>query len=177
MLFLEWKCFDFDLNFTEVYSQESNQQYSSIGSDNGMAPTRRQAIIGTNDDYFTDAYMRHSASMRWKVALNSLKRVQNAHWDLDDVANILLMGTNLCLFMKGNVLFWFQFQNLFQSLFLVAQFTITWHLFSCGLVPALCQVTTRNNVHRGHWHYVDVPGLSELMQHYCKSLCWWRLRS
>ena len=28
----------------------SNQQYSSIGSDNGLAPARRQAIIWTNDD-------------------------------------------------------------------------------------------------------------------------------
>ena len=27
----------------------SNQQYSSNGSDNGLAPTRRQAIIWTND--------------------------------------------------------------------------------------------------------------------------------
>ena len=26
-------------------------QYSSIGSDNGLAPTRRQAFIWTNDDY------------------------------------------------------------------------------------------------------------------------------
>ena len=37
--------------------------YSIIGLDNGLAPTRRQAIILTNDDYFTDAYMRQSASM------------------------------------------------------------------------------------------------------------------
>ena len=41
----------------------SNQQYSSIGSDNGLAPSRRQAIIWNNDDLFTDAYMRHLASM------------------------------------------------------------------------------------------------------------------
>ena len=34
---------------TEVYSYGSNEQYSSIGSDNGLAPTRRQAIIWTND--------------------------------------------------------------------------------------------------------------------------------
>ena len=34
-----------------------------IGSDNGLAPTRRQAIIWTNDGKLTDAYMRHSASM------------------------------------------------------------------------------------------------------------------
>ena len=31
-----------------------------IGLDNGLAPTRRQAIILTNDGYFTEAYMRHS---------------------------------------------------------------------------------------------------------------------
>ena len=36
---------------------------NSIGSENGLAPTRRQAIIWTNDGYITDAYMRHSASM------------------------------------------------------------------------------------------------------------------
>ena len=33
------------------------------GSDNGLAPARRQAIIWSNDGKFTDAYMRHSASM------------------------------------------------------------------------------------------------------------------
>ena len=32
---------------------------------NGLAPVRRQAIIWTNDGQFTDAYMRHSASMSW----------------------------------------------------------------------------------------------------------------
>ena len=37
-------------------------KYSSIGSDNGLAPSRRQASIWTNDGQFTDAYMRHSAS-------------------------------------------------------------------------------------------------------------------
>ena len=36
---------------------------SSIGSDSGLAPTRRQAVIWTNDDNFTDAKMRHLASM------------------------------------------------------------------------------------------------------------------
>ena len=32
-------------------------QYSNIDEDNGLAPTRRQAIIWTNDDQFTDAYI------------------------------------------------------------------------------------------------------------------------
>ena len=34
-----------------------------MGSDNGLVPTRRQAIVWTNDDYIIDAYVRHSASM------------------------------------------------------------------------------------------------------------------
>ena len=41
----------------------NSKQYSSIGSDHGLEPTRRQAIIWTNDDKITDTYMRHSASM------------------------------------------------------------------------------------------------------------------
>ena len=36
---------------------------SSIGSDNGLAPARRQTIIWTNDGVITEAYMRHPASM------------------------------------------------------------------------------------------------------------------
>ena len=40
---------NFDKDFMEVCFQQYNQQYSSIGSDNGLAPVRRQAIIGTND--------------------------------------------------------------------------------------------------------------------------------
>ena len=36
----------------------------SIGSDNGLPSTRRQAIIWANDGKFTDAYICHSASMR-----------------------------------------------------------------------------------------------------------------
>ena len=49
MHFLEWKCINFYYNFTQVCSQWSNEQYSSTGSDNGFAPSRRQAIIWTND--------------------------------------------------------------------------------------------------------------------------------
>ena len=36
---------------------------SSIGSDNGLVPTRRQAIIRTNGGNITHAYLRHSAPM------------------------------------------------------------------------------------------------------------------
>ena len=63
MDFLEWKCVDFDYDFTEVCSNGTNLQYTSIGLDNGLAPARRQAIIWTNGGKFSDAYMRHPASM------------------------------------------------------------------------------------------------------------------
>ena len=49
MHFLEWKCWNFDYDFNEVCSYGSNKQYSSNGSDNGLAPARRQGIIWTND--------------------------------------------------------------------------------------------------------------------------------
>ena len=50
MHFHEWKFLYFELNFTQVCSQGSNSQYPSIGSDNGLAPIRRRAIIWTNVD-------------------------------------------------------------------------------------------------------------------------------
>ena len=59
-----------DYDITEVFfSQESSQQYSSIGSDKDLALGTRQAIIWTNDVKFTDICMRHSASMSSPSAL------------------------------------------------------------------------------------------------------------
>ena len=57
------KCININWNFLDVSSYGSNEQYSSKGSDNGLGPTRWQAIIWTNDGYITDAYMHHLASM------------------------------------------------------------------------------------------------------------------
>ena len=48
MHFHEWKLLYFDSNFTAVCSQGSTQQLVSIGSGNGLAPNRRQAITWTN---------------------------------------------------------------------------------------------------------------------------------
>ena len=63
MYFLECKCwiaFTISLKFVP---KVSNQQYSSIGLDNGLAPTRCKVIIWTKDSWFTEAYLRHSVSM------------------------------------------------------------------------------------------------------------------
>ena len=59
--FLEWKHLNSKLNFIEIYSLGSNWQYVSIGSDNGVAPPRRQAITLPEPmlTQFTDAYMPH----------------------------------------------------------------------------------------------------------------------
>ena len=57
ILLMKW--YNFDSNFTEICSQESNWQWGSTGSGNGLAPYRRQAITCTNADQFTDAHMRH----------------------------------------------------------------------------------------------------------------------
>ena len=46
--FLEWKYLNFKQNFIEIYSLDSIWQYVSIGSGDGLAPFRRQAIIWTN---------------------------------------------------------------------------------------------------------------------------------
>ena len=50
MHFYEWKDLYFDTKFTEVCYYGSRWQYISIGSGNGLASNRRQAIIWTNDD-------------------------------------------------------------------------------------------------------------------------------
>ena len=50
MHFFEWKWFNFDSNFSEIFSKESNWQYAGTGSGNGLAPNRRQAITWTNAD-------------------------------------------------------------------------------------------------------------------------------
>ena len=48
MHFHEWKILPFDSNFSDVCSRGLNWQQVSVGSGNGLAPNRRQVIIGTN---------------------------------------------------------------------------------------------------------------------------------
>ena len=63
---LSWmKMYEFRLRF-HFCSWGSNQQYSSIGSGNGLAPVRRQAIAWTNNGL---VYWRIYASL----GLNELK--------------------------------------------------------------------------------------------------------
>ena len=55
-----WKLSNFKWIFIETCSSGSNWKYGSIGSDNGLAPYRRQAIIRTNGGIF---YWRIYASL------------------------------------------------------------------------------------------------------------------
>ena len=49
MHLFKWKLLNFEWYFIEMCSLGSTWQYIIIGSDNGLAPNRRQAIIWTND--------------------------------------------------------------------------------------------------------------------------------
>ena len=57
------KMLEFRLKFHWSLFLGSNQPYSSIGSDNGLVSGRWQAIVWTNDGYFTNVYVHHLASM------------------------------------------------------------------------------------------------------------------
>ena len=46
--FHEWKLLNFKWNFIEICSLGSNWQQTTIGTENGLSPNRRQAIIWSN---------------------------------------------------------------------------------------------------------------------------------
>ena len=62
----------FDFKISEV-SQRSNLQYPSTASDNGLAPTRRQPIIWTNE---TAVWWRIYVSL----GLNDLREFSCQQW-------------------------------------------------------------------------------------------------
>ena len=43
--FTEWICMNFAQDFTDICSLGLNERYSNTGSDNGLSPSRHQAII------------------------------------------------------------------------------------------------------------------------------------
>ena len=49
-IYLQWKCLNFNYNFTEVHSQWSNWLQVSTGSGNGLAPNRRETLTRINAD-------------------------------------------------------------------------------------------------------------------------------
>ena len=55
--------YEFQLKFHWNLFLRVRLKNSSIGSDNGLAPARQEAIVWTSAGYLTDAYMHHSASM------------------------------------------------------------------------------------------------------------------
>ena len=60
--FLEWSCVNFDYDFTKFVPKGPINNIPSLVQT--MAPSRRQAIIWTNDGYIIDAVMR------WKRLLS-----------------------------------------------------------------------------------------------------------
>ena len=78
--------------------QWSYWQYNSIGSDNGLAPHRRQANIWGN------AWMRHSASMsQWLI--NSSSPGQNGCHLADDIFKRILLNEKVLILIKNSLKF------------------------------------------------------------------------
>ena len=69
------KNMNFDYDFIDFVPNGPLNNMPALDSDNGLAPTRRQAITWTNGK-FKDAYMRHPASMSKLISIqNVMKRV------------------------------------------------------------------------------------------------------
>ena len=79
MQFLEWKWQNSESDFTEICRQESNWQLASLGSGNGLAPNRRQAITWTN-----------AGPVQWRIYA-ALGGDDLTHWGWDKMAAILHM--------------------------------------------------------------------------------------
>ena len=56
--------------------------FSSIGSDNGLALTRQQAIIWTNDGKFTDGWRIYASLGLNELTVNSLATLRINHLEL-----------------------------------------------------------------------------------------------
>ena len=83
--FLERKRSNFKLNVIEIWSLWSDWQYGSIGSDNGLAPTRRQAIIRSNVVMMYVCwyvYMHHSTSMSLRFRVWITNYMYKQSWDV-----------------------------------------------------------------------------------------------
>ena len=69
-----------------------NLQYSSIGSDNGLAPVRQQAIIWTND------------GLVYRCIYASLSRNELTHRGWNKMATSWQMTIFDCIFVRKNIL-------------------------------------------------------------------------
>ena len=71
--FLEWNVWIPTKVSLKFVPESPINQYSSIVSENGLAPSRRQAIIWNTDGYFTDAYIYMYVCVCVPLGTNVLK--------------------------------------------------------------------------------------------------------
>ena len=88
-----WKLIYFDLNFNEIRSWGSSWQQISTGSNNGLAPNKRHALIWTNGDYWRIC----------KFALDPVKYLvfgrESTYWGRNKMAVISRCISNAFLWM------------------------------------------------------------------------------
>ena len=100
MHFLEWKLLNSNWYLIEICSSWFNWQCVVIGSDNGLAPNRRQAIIWTNDGL---VYWRIGvARPQW---VNTLRPRQNGRRFADNTFKRILVNENVIISTKISLKF------------------------------------------------------------------------
>ena len=74
-----------------------------IGSDDGLVPNKRQAIIWTNGAEFTDAYIRHSSSMS-KRRTSNIRRTISQNLNVSHLVLQLVLPNILKTYFKSRVM-------------------------------------------------------------------------
>ena len=105
MRFHQWKLLNFKWNIIEICSLGSNWQQTTIGSDNGLSPNRRQAIIWINDGLlYRRIYVTRLQWVKlgfydkyWYVILCFLMRFRNSASYLDELVQEIANALELRL--------------------------------------------------------------------------------
>ena len=120
MHFLQWKGLNYERNFIEVCSLGSNWQCAIIGSDNGLALKRHQAIIWTNNGLvywhlkvslclneltFRDPCKITHLSLLADDGFNTLRPRQNGRHFEDNVFKCIFLNENVLILLKISLKF------------------------------------------------------------------------
>ena len=103
--FHQWKLLNFKWNIIEICSFGPNWQQTTIGSDNGLSPNRRQAIIWINDGLlYRRIYVTRLQWVKlgfydkcWYVILCFLMRFRNSASYLDELVQEIANAPELRL--------------------------------------------------------------------------------
>ena len=130
-----------------------DNQYGSVGSDNGLVPNSWQTIIWTNDGYITDAYMCHSASIS---------------------TNLWIIETFLILREINGIFFCFGSDQSIMVFIMPNEFLPNMQAATIWTNDSIVCLT--NSYHQSEeylWYWSDIGGSNIVLTGFC-SCCSWR---